>query len=54
MNVLIAEDDAMTRLMRQRAVGQGHALLVATRARARIAVPSGTHAGVPCEVLLWG
>ena len=35
MNVLIGEDDAMTRLMLQRA-------------------PSGMHAGVPCEVLLWG
>jgi CheY-like chemotaxis protein len=115
MNVLIAEDDAMTRLMLQRAVehdghtclvaqdglkawqlfkahrvdvvisdwlmpfldgvklcrrvrkqtdracgyasrhtAQGHALLAATRALARLAFPSGMHAGVPCEVLLWG
>jgi DNA-binding response OmpR family regulator len=88
MNVLIADDDALTRLMLQRAVehqghaclvaqdgleawqlfqahrvdhrttmraaGQGHALLVATRALARSAFPSGMHAGVPCEVLLWG
>ena len=36
-----------------RAGGQGHTLLVATRALARIAFPSGMHAGVPCEVLLW-
>ena len=90
MNVLIAEDDAMTRLMLQRAVEHhGHVCLVAqdeppdrvlldlmlpvldgwevlcqpkrdaltvgaTRARARIAFPAGIHAGVPCEVLLWG
>ena len=37
-----------------RAGGQDHALLVATRALARSACPSGMHAGVPCEVLLWG
>jgi PleD family two-component response regulator len=33
---------------------QGHALLVATHARARSAFASGIHAGGPCEVLLWG
>ena len=79
MNVLIAEDDAIMRLVLQRsgfrpiagpvraanacyqihrtpmrAGGQGHALLVATRARVCIAFPCGIHAGVPCEVLLWG
>ena len=50
MNVLIAEDDALTRLMLQRAVEhQVHACLVA-----QIAFPSGMHAGGKCEVLLWG
>ena len=49
MNVLIAEDDALTRLMLQRAVEHhGHTCLVAQDGLA------AWQLFYPCEDLLWG